>query len=367
MKKAINILLLLLSTAFSTTLFAQDEIDSGMLSRNTEGIKVATPYIDFKLSGDIYLFDYLPLVSGGNNDLSIYAYILKLDAETKDKEFGLHVETRFRDTKLRPFFNSNVWFQEAYGYAHTILGDFHFGKFYKKVGFLWDGSFFGNVQYFNGLKLNPEFGGELVGKKPAGDHIDIDYSVQYISNNDHVDGALAGRDVESDTNANFRNAVTARIAPTFKFSDKVKLTVGLSALTGKIDRIVGPSFQMTQIAGEVNFEVGNASFLGEVLALNGEDNNAAHPLSRPGYDNAIYYFGCVRYLLFKKLLARISYSQVNYQGANSVERELLPGLVYNVRDNIAIIAEYNYWDVTPTGLPSNLLDKSLNFVLHYGF
>ncbi len=367
MKKIIAAkLFLLVCVVYSITSHAQS-VDSGQLSKNTKGVAIATPNIDFKLSGGIYLFDYLPLVAGTNNDLSIYAFVLKLDAETKDKRFGLHVESRVRDTKLRPFFNSNIWFQESYGYMHTSWGDLHVGKFYKKVGFLWDGSFFGNVQYFNGLKLNPEFGGEFVGKKAAGDHVDIDYSVQYISNNDHVDGALAGRDVESDTNAAFRNGITARIAPTFKLARRVNLTVGVSGLTGQIDRVVGKSFQMSQVAGELNLEVGKVGFLGEVLVLNGEANDAAHPLSRAGYDNAVYFFGSIRYQVFKKLLARVSYSQVNYQGANSVERELLPGLVYTVRKNVAVIVEYNYWDVTPTGAQSKLLDKSLSFVLHYAF
>lgn len=368
MKHYVKAFLSLLFASLSVFAYAQNATpDSGQVSKTTKGIPIETPYVDFKLSGGIYLYDYLPLMPGATNNFSIYAFVLKTDAETKDKLFGLHVETRFRDTKLRPFFNSNIWFQEAYAWAHTDWGDVHAGKIYKKVGFFWDGSFFGNVQYFNGLKLNPEFGTEFVGSKQAGDAVKIDYSLQYISNNDQVDGALAGRDVESDTNARFQNGVTARFAPTFKLADGVSLTLGISGLTSTIHRIKGPDFQMNQLAGDFNLNVGNASLMGEILGQQGEADDAAHPYSRLGYDNSTYYFISARYLFVKKLLARISYSQVNYKGANTVEKELLPGLVYNIRDNLAVLAEYNYWHSKPANAPDNLLDRSMNLVINYSF
>ncbi|MFS8082847.1 MAG: hypothetical protein ACMG51_05295 [Ginsengibacter sp.] len=366
MKILVRILLSVL-IIFSTKNCAAQKIDSGQVSKITKGIEITTPVVDFKLSGGIYLFDYLPLYKKGENNFSIYAFILKTDASTKDEKFGLHVETRIRDTRLRPFYNSNIWFQEAYVFAHTKAGDLHVGKFYKKVGFLWDGSFFGNVQYFNGLKLNPEFGAEWLGTAFSGDKVKLDYSIQYLSNNDHVDGSLAGRDVESDTNATFKNGFTARIAPVFTLNKNTKLTLGVSALYGTINRVLGQNFATKQLAADINLHAGKAGILLEVLSMKGERNDLAHPYSRPGYDDAVYYFGNVSYLFCKKMLVRFSYSQVNYRGSNSVEKEILPGVVYNIRDNIAVIAEYNYWSRTPAGNPEMLIDKSLNFVFHYAF
>jgi len=56
-----------------------------------------------------------------------------------------HVQTRARDSKLRSFYVSDVWFQEAYAWAKTTVGEVHAGKFYRKVGILWDDSFFGDL------------------------------------------------------------------------------------------------------------------------------------------------------------------------------------------------------------------------------
>lgn len=359
-------LVFLLAGCCSSHVMAQDK-DSSRTSPKDRGLTLSTNHVDFKLSGGIYLFDYAPLMKGAKNDFSIYAFILRTDAVTKDKRFGLHVETRFRDTKLRPFYSSNVWFQEAYAFAHTGMGDVHIGKFYKKVGIFWDESFWGNILYFNGLVLNPEFGAELVGSKDAGKRTKINYSVQYINNNDHIDGSLEGRDVESDTDAAFHYGFTARFAPTFQLGEKSFLTVGVSGLTGKIDRIVGQSFQLSQVDGDASFKLGDGAIFGEVLYQKGEKNDVLHPLSRRGYDNTVYYWGGIRYLLFKKLLLRFSYSQANYLGADSVGREFLPGITYNLRNSLALIAEYDYWEPQPEGQPSTIMDRSLNFVINYNF
>lgn len=365
-KKAVLFFTTLLLSCIGKAVFAQVK-DSGLVAKQSHGVVLTTNVIDLKLSGGIYLYDYAPLTKGSDNLFNVYAYILKTDAATKDGRFGLHVELRFRDNKLRSFYPSNVWFQESYAYAHTKAGDLHVGKFYNKVGILWDDSFFGNIQYFNGLKLNPEFGAEWVGKQKFGDDNKLDYSLQLISNNSGTNGALPGRDVQSDTIAHFKNGITARIAPTFKISDHFSITPGISGLTGGIDRLTGNSFQMSQLAGELTLNVYNGAVFGEALYLKGEKNNIAHPLSRPGYDDATYLLTGVRYTFFKKLTARVSYSQANYSGSNAIEREVLPGLVYAIRDNIAIITEYDYWNLKPESQSPELLDNSLNFVLHYSF
>jgi Na+/proline symporter len=344
-----------------------EQKDSGLLSPKPNGMVLTTSSLNLRLSGGIYLYDYLPLPRGEDNNFNIYAFILGIDASSKDGKFGLHTETRFRDNKLRPFYTSTVWFQEAYAFAHTKFGDVHVGKFYRKVGFLWDGSFFGNIQYFNGLKLVPDFGAEWVGKVAAGENTSWDYSVQLISNNSGTDGALNGRDIQSDSNAHFRNGITGRLAPTFRLGKSVSITPGISALTGGVRRTVGPDFQMNQVAGELTIAVGKATLIGEVLRLTGEADDAAHPLSRPGYDNATYYFAGVRYAFCDRLTGRFSYSQANYEGARSVERELLPGVVYAVGGDLSLIVEYNYWNLTPKSQSATLLDNSFNFVVHYSF
>ncbi len=99
---------------------------------------------------------YLPLEGDAKHDLSLYFASLVFDA--KYEPFGLHVEPRFRDTKLRPYYGSNVWVQEAYGYVKSDPVTVKVGKVYTRFGKFWDNSFYGNLPYFDGLKLSPDLG-----------------------------------------------------------------------------------------------------------------------------------------------------------------------------------------------------------------
>ena len=209
--------------------------DSSMARDN----RVMAPHGGLELSGSIYLFDYVPTQSGGKQKFEIYAFVLNADATTANGRYGLHVQSRARDTKLRDFFLSNFWFQEAYGWRKTAAGEVHVGKFYRKVGLLWDDSFFGNVQYFNGLKLNPDAGVELRGRAAGGGRQRWTTRPQYFVSNDRVAGSLPGRDAASDSTGTLRNILTARVAPTFSMRAGASLGLGLSGLVGRLDRPAG--------------------------------------------------------------------------------------------------------------------------------
>jgi len=335
-------------------------------------LPVLAPNGSFKLSGGIYLFDYLPQLEGAKSKFEIYAFLLNFDAATKDERYGLHVQTRARDSKLRSFFVSDVWFQDAYAWAKTPVGELHAGKFYRKVGILWDDSFFGNVQYFNGLKLNPDYGAELVGNHPLSPGFGVDYSLQYLANNDHVAGSLPGRDVESDPDATLADTGTARIAPTWTFGPGRSVSVGLSGLSGRIDRggaspAVGKSFRLGQVAGDATLTWGPAVSYVEVLRQTGERNDAFHPFSRPGYDDATYYLAGTRWQVHPRLNLRVNWSRADYKGSGAQETEIVPGLVFGIADNFKLIAEYDWWKTQPRRGPDELIDKSINLVLNYNF
>ena len=317
-------------------------------------------------SGGIYLFEYLPTLAGAKDKFEIYAFILNVDARSDDGRYGLHVQGRARDSKLRSFFLSNIWFQEAYAYAKTPFGDAHAGKFYRKVGILWDDSFFGNVQYFNGLKLNPDYGAEFVGSRPFGPWR-VDYSAQYLNNNDHVAGSLPGRDVESDPDARLSGTWTARVAPAWKLSKDSSVGFGVSGLTGRIDRTTGQDFRMTQVAGDVTANwLQSVSYI-ELLHQNGEAFDSRHPNGRLGYDNATYLLAGTRWQVLPRANARINYSRVKYRGHDETETEVVPGVVWSLRKNVSVITEYDWWRTRPRTGSASYIDKSLNFVVYYGF
>ncbi len=323
----------------------------------------------FDLGGSIYLFEYLPQLEGAREKFEIYAFVLNLDGATEDGRYGLHVQTRARDSKLRSYFVSDVWFQEAYVWAKTPVGDLHVGKVYRKVGLFWDDSFFGNVQYFNGLKLNPDYGAELVGSRPAGEGFHLDYSAQYFVNNDKVAGSLPGRDVESDDTAELRNTVTGRVAPTWSFGPGRSLAIGLSGLSGRIARhdVAAESFDLRQMAGDATLTLGPWIGYAEVLDQSGEPADAAHPHSRLGYDDSTYYLVGTRWRPIAPLQLRLNWSQVAYDGAAATETEILPGVTYSLRDNLNLILEYDYWKTEPDHGPETFIDKSWSFVVNYVF
>jgi hypothetical protein len=320
------------------------------------------------LSGGIYLFQYLPTDNIDQSKFEVYALVVSVDAATSDRMFGLHVETRIRDTKLRDFFFSNIWFQEAYAFVRLPLGEIRAGKIYRKVGIFWDDSFFGNVHYFNGLKLNPDFGVELTGSPVSlRDNITMGYSLQYLTNNDHVDGSLPGRDVESDPDARQRHTVTARLEPSIPLSGNVSLSIGVSVLHATIRRTAGPNFSLNQLAGDVALTAGPGSAVIEILRQNGELNDANHPYGRLGYDNATYLLGGLHWNVCQNVKARINYSSARYDGSHATEYELLPGVVFQATGNIGLILEYDYWQIKPDSGPRSVIDRSANIVIHCTF
>jgi len=298
-----------------------------------------------RFSGGIYLFEYAPILHGAKDKFEIYAFVLNADSATADSRYGLHVQGRARDSKLRPYFVSTVWFQEAYAFAKTSAGELRAGKVYRKVGLFWDDSFFGNIHYFNGLKLNPDYGVELYA--PA-------YSLQYLNNNDRVAGSADGRDVESDPEARLRLA-TGRYAPTFEIG-KAKLTLGLSGARGRIARPVD-SFAISQVAGDATIERAPLIAYVELLRQRGDES----PATRLGYATATYLLAGVRLQVARRVNARVSYSRVVYREDGS-EYELVPGVVVAIAKNISFITEFDYWKSGAV-----LTERSMNFVIHYTF
>src|SRR5690349_21613815 len=75
-------------------------------------LKVLRDSLPFDVGGSFFLWHYHPFIDGADDLTEIYYASLTFDAHYDD--FGIHFEPRFRDTKLRPFFESNFWIQELY-------------------------------------------------------------------------------------------------------------------------------------------------------------------------------------------------------------------------------------------------------------
>jgi hypothetical protein len=85
-------------------------------------------------------------------------YNVRLVGAYDEEPFTYRAELRFRQTPLRSFSPSNVWLQQAYvSWQSPVDGlSMTTGLVYNQLGLFWDASWFGNLPYLNGHKLDPD-------------------------------------------------------------------------------------------------------------------------------------------------------------------------------------------------------------------
>ncbi|MGH9375376.1 MAG: hypothetical protein ACRD1J_04335 [Terriglobia bacterium] len=311
------------------------------------------------VGGDVYLYQYIPSgVPGAQPKFELYAFSVLLDAQ--HGHWGFHSDYRLRTTKLRSFFPGNTWLQEGYIRYETSYGEFRAGSFYRRVGLAWDGSFFGNIQYFDGLKLDPEFGVGFQGAHDFSSRLGAHYSAQYFSTDARINGSLPGRDFVSEPGAHAKNDVTARFAPVLHFSPSVSLTVGGSAAHGAIDRDSGPNNIRDQLALDATLQTGPLLTYAEVLRQNVHGAVVLPP------QNATYALAGIRWAR-GRFQPRFNFSQGNYFGLNPRREYILqPGITVEMVDGFYFIYEYDFWRAAAIS-SSQVLDRSQNLVLQYHF
>ena len=311
------------------------------------------------VNSDVYLYQYIPSgVPGAQPKFELYAFSALLDAQ--HGHWGFHSDYRLRTTKLRSFFPGNTWLQEGYVRYETPYGEFRAGSFYRRVGLAWDGSFFGNIQYFDGLKLDPEFGVGFQGAHDFLPRLSAHYSAQYFSTDARINGSLPGRDFVSEPGARAKNDLTARFAPVLHFSRDASLTVGGSLAHGAIDRDAGPNNTRDQFAADATLQTGPLLTYGEILRQN------VHGVVVLPPQNASYILAGVRWAR-GRYQPRFNFSQGNYYGFSGRREYILqPGVTVRLTDGFYFIYEYDFWRSISLA-SSQTLDRSQNLVLQYHF
>ena len=386
--------------------------------------------LPFTLGAGVYLFYYQPVdntifaPTDKNGYFQVYAFYLKLDSEWHG--FGGHTEIRMRDgghvgagganQYLRSFFTSNIWFQEIYAYYKpwSIL-NVKAGKVYRKVGIFWDDSFFGNLQYFDGNKLVPDWGVSVEGDRDfLGGKVGLEYSLQYFYNSSGTNGSLDyGRTLgtapdldgsaaavansrtyspsavgETDSTGNrigqLKHAIDARVALTLKPVKRLYVTVGASGLNSRILRVfknaslvpatagnLSDESQFSQVAAELTVGVG--PFHGVALRFQGEYLRQFGP----GMRDADYLLAGAK-LTWKSLAVYLNNSYVRYSLSPAIQEYIIqPGISYAIGGGLAALIEYDEWQRKDprgvslwTGATSTdfyAIDRSLNVVLAYSY
>ncbi len=321
----------------------------------------------FSIGGGLILYYYQPTSGGGDNNFSVFYANLLLDGEWGN--FGLHVEPRFRDSKLRTFFDGPAWLQEAYGSANLGPVTIKVGKSYKRLGLFWDNSFYGNVQVYDGLKLDPNYGVSLEGE--LGKTFGVDFSAQYFIVDGGTNVSLANRDTLYIAGARRRNALVGRVAPIFRFGDTGSAQVGISAEHFTAD-IPGAEDGVTRLAADAKVTFGRFGAWGEVLRQDGRHvTDFPYPATTtpPGPGRSS---GDNRYLLagaeygIGPVTLRYNVSYADYHDVDVTELMHVPAIGVSANEHLSILAEYVHW-TRDTNEGDVDVDKSLNVTVSGNF
>jgi hypothetical protein len=345
------------------------------------------------LGAGVLLWYYQPIVpraTGVENNVSVFWARLLVDG--KRGVFGFHLEPRFRDSPLRtrstPLNGASVltytqdnqaWLQEAY--ASVDIGpnaQLKVGKEYSHFGYFWDGSFYGNVQVYDGLKLDPDYGASLegdVGKST--DPFSLGYWAQYFVVDGTTNVSLPGRDTISVPGARRRNQTVVRLEPRLHVGETT-VALGVSGEYFKADipappASIGPQ-SVWRGAVDATVTLGGLKVLGELQHQEGRsvtDFPLPSTSAGPGSSSKVDYAQVGGEYTLGPVTARYYVSVGSYNdvplptGDTVTHKEWLhvPALGFAVSPNVSLLGELVFWQHdTPSA--SVLVDRSFNLTLH---
>jgi len=283
-------------------------------------------------------------------------------------QVGAHIDARFRDgdERFRTFFDSRAWLWESYLWAKfcdgtTVKG----GKIWRRFGLDWDGSWYGNVAYFDGWKLDPDWGASVEKTCNFGHGITADNFLQVFVAQDRVNGSEAGADAESNPHGHERTSFIARTVPTIKLDDGSTLALGLSAQTGRIDNSNSSDHTASAGAVDLTWTKGPYKVFGEYLASNGVRNPANYVTGGPSSHSTDIEVGAAYTWRFITFRGSVSHGDYDNPGGSQIF--YLGGVTVAVTKNVDFYVEYVRWDTKATHGPRSVYEDGINFVINWRF
>jgi hypothetical protein len=332
--------------------------------------------IEVEIHGGAWLFYYQPF-SVPNEREFVRLQVAHLNFDGSYGPVGLFFNASVRDTKMREFYDGTAWLEEGFFYYKNRYVTLKAGKTYSHLGLLWDNSFYGPIHFYDGIKLDPNYGLSAEGSVGLERGLRLGYYGQYFMVDGRTNGSYVGRDTISIPGARKRHALIGRLEPAYFWSKDVNLTVGLSGQYFQADlpEPVGRQ-NVYRFAADVSANLGPVSLWGEVLQQNGqhviEYPVAAVPPTppadpgRPGRasaDNTYFLVGAEARVW--KLAPRYNLSGVRYGDLGITELMHQPGIQANVNDHLQVLLEFVYWSQNNApNRRTTLLDRSLNLTVH---
>lgn len=307
-------------------------------------------------------------------DDSAEIYNLRLYLKRELDGFTFFAEPRFRQTPLRSFSPSNVWIQQAWlgweppeTHVDKDAVGLYAGLRYTKLGLFWDNSWFGNLPYLNGLKLDPDYGVEASGQPTVvgwGNRaLKLEYAAQYFPAADGLNGFFApdfklealgagpedafAIDFDSAPGFSERHVVVGRLIPTLElgaFEAAAGASVLTSSLTGPAltDEGAPNAGRKTVLGMQASVSTLGASIYGERLDEEvtgfGSDRKRTYHLAGIAYT----YDREADWIKFAQI--RLNGSHVSYASDGLDERLVATGAFVRVHQMLGLTAEYVRWE-----------------------
>ncbi len=302
-----------------------------------------------------------------------YFWYLYFDPEYTTRggqTLGGHVELRLRETDtFRTFIDDKVWTWEAYAYwKDEQLGTLKAGQLYNRFGLFWDGVFFGNAPYFDGLKLDADYGLSWEKTTRVHDRLSLDSYVQYFFHEDQSNGSFAGADPESIAGYTEKNTGVIRLVPTWTRCDGSQVAIGFSAMVGEIDsRIALPDETLWAYGFDITYTKGPWKLFAEASQTFGVRNPVNYVSGGPSdqLTNILagihYTRGAVTY--------RVSYSNSIYEDPDAVQNMVVAGITATVSKHMDLYIEYVNERVNDADLPgrNGFFFNGIEWVINWHF
>ncbi|MFO0761167.1 MAG: hypothetical protein U0359_32110 [Byssovorax sp.] len=332
--------------------------------------------LEVDLHGYIQLWFYQPLSSLDPprladapltpEDRLFEVYQASVGITGKYGAFSVYINPRFRDTKIREFFTSNVWLQQAYGSYEIGAIKLSAGKIENQLSELDDDSFYLNLPYFDGIKYESDYGVSAEGFHELSPTGTLHWAAQYFVTDGKTNGSLRDRDTVWVDGGHRRHIGTIRVDPGIRFTPTTSMRFGIAAQAFAVDLGSGRDDPVLRLDGDLSFVTGPARIFGEAVFQLGQ-TVTRYPLeakgSLPSRASArnLYLLGGAGMRIWR-FYPRYSVSLAHYADVGISEMTHVPGVSFLAHENMTLMLEYAYWPrYNPTR--SLLFDSSLNFVI----
>jgi hypothetical protein len=302
-----------------------------------------------------------------------YYYYLQIDPFwTTGGKFvqsvGLHADLRLREKNaFRSSLNSTFWPFEMYAWASTTAGVFKVGQMRRKFGLEWDGSFYGNVLYYDGFKLNSDIGVSWERTFWIKPKFSLESHAQFFFREDGISSGLTGADTESTTAFRLQNQAIVRVVPTWWFSPTSSLALGFSGSVGQVKALSAGyhDHALTVWGIDLTYTSGKFKTFAEVLQRNGAINPVRYVSGGMSTRTTDFIVGAS--YITGPVTWRVAYSAGYDSHPGGKQFMFVPGVTIAMTKNIDLYLEYVKWSVQASGSSAMTYENGFQAAINWRF